>query len=100
MRRIIMMLARALVVAAMILALAVPAFAQGPEGGNPSCGALFEMQQQGRTVGANDLKPLPLGGQTSEVLPGNSEAGLEAAPQGVVFTSPGSPFSAVNPQTC
>jgi hypothetical protein len=100
MRRIITMLTRALVVAAMIFAFAVPAFAQGPVGGNPSCGALFEMQQQGRTVGANDLKPLPLGGQTSDVLPGNSEAGFEAAPQGVVFTSPGSPFSAVNPQTC
>jgi hypothetical protein len=100
MKRIIMVLTVALVMAAMMVASVMPAFAQGPEGGNPSCGALFEMQQQDRTVGANDLKPLPLGGQTSEVLPGNSEAGLEAAPQGVVFTSPGSPFSAVNPQTC
>ena len=100
MKRIVMMLTVALVMAAMMAASMMPAFAQGPEGGNPSCGALFEMQQQGRTVGANALKPLPLGGQTSDVLPGNSEAGLEAAPQGVVFTSPGSPFSAVNPQTC
>jgi hypothetical protein len=101
MKRIIMKLTVALVVVAMMVAMAMPAFAQpGPEGGNPSCGALFAMQQEGRTVGANNLKPLPLGGQTSDVLPGNSEAGLEAAPQGVVFTSPGSPFSLVNPQTC
>jgi hypothetical protein len=99
MKRIVLLLA----MLAMMVAVAMPAFAaegKGPEGGNPSCGALFEMQEQGRTVGANDLKPLPLGGQTSEVLPGNSEAGFEAAPQGVVFTSPGSPFSIVNPQAC
>ncbi len=103
MKRIVVKLMVALVVVAMMAAMAMPAFAaqgKGPEGGNPSCGALFTMQQEGRTVGANNLKPLPLGGQTSDVLPGNSEAGLEAAPGGVVFTSPGSPFSAVNPQTC
>ena len=98
MKRIVLLVA----MLAMMVAMAMPAFAaqgRGPEGGNPSC-ALATMQEQGRTVGENDLKPLPLGGQTSDVLPGNSEAGLEAAPQGVVFTSPGSPFSIVNPQAC
>jgi hypothetical protein len=89
MRRIIMMLTRALVVAAMMLAFALPAFAQGPEGGNPGLG---NPKQQGRTVGANDLQPLPFGGQSSEVLPGNSEAGLNAAAGAVVCTAPGSPF--------
>ena len=80
MRRIIMMLTRALVVAAMMLAFAVPAFAQGPEGGNP--GNLLTFQQ--RTVGANDLQPLPFGGT-------EPEAGFTNAPQGVVCTAPGSP---------
>ena len=88
MRRIITMLTRALVVAAMMLAFALPAFAQGPEGGNP--GNLNDFQG-GRTVGANDLQPLPFGGQTSEVLPGGNTAGLVAA-QGVVCTAAGSPF--------
>jgi hypothetical protein len=91
MKRIIMMLTRALAVAAMILALAVPAFAQGPEGGNPGLG---NPMQQGRTVGANDLQPLPFGGQTEEVLPGGNTAGLNAAAGAVVCTAPGSPFYA------
>jgi hypothetical protein len=91
MKRIIMMLTVALVMAAMMAASMMPAFAQGPEGGNPGLGI---PKHQNTTVGANDLQPLPFGGQSSEVLPGNSEEGLAHAPQGVVCTAPGSPFYA------
>ncbi len=92
MKRIILVLTVALVMAAMMAASMMPAFAEGPEGGNPGRLLCF----QGRTVGAENLQPLPFGGQTSEVLPGGNEAGLVAA-TGVVFTAPGSPFSEVNP---
>jgi hypothetical protein len=77
MQRILVMLA---VLALLMMALAVPAFAQGPEGGNPGNLLTF----QGRTVGANDLQPLPFGGT-------EPEAGLTNAPKGVVCTAPGSP---------
>ena len=88
--------------AAMVLVSIMPAFAQGrgegaqgeavgPEGGNPGIG-LVRIQEADRTVGANDLKPLPFGGQTEEVLPGGNTAGFDNAPGGVVCTAPGSPF--------
>ena len=90
-RRILLLLSVAALLAAMVVASAMPAFAQGrgegaqgkavgPEGGNPGIG-LARIQEADRTVGANDLKPLPFGGQTSEVLPGGSEAGFNNAPQ-------------------
>jgi hypothetical protein len=82
-KRILVML---VVLALFMMAVAVPALAQGPEGGNPGNLLCF----QGRTVGANDLQPLPFGGT-------EPEAGFNNAPQGVVFTSPGSPHSVVNP---
>ena len=69
----------------------MPAFAKGPEGGNPGIG-LERIQKENRTVGANDLKPLPFGGQTEDVLPGGTTAGLEAAGPAVVCKAPGSPF--------
>ena len=82
-KRILVML---VVLALFMMAVAVPALAQGPEGGNPGNLLCF----RGRTVGANDLQPLPFGGT-------EPEAGFNNAPQGVVFTSPGSPHSVVNP---
>ena len=107
MKRIIMMLTVALVMAPMMMASVMPAFAQGrgqgaqgeavgPQGGNP--GNLNDFQ--GRTVGENDQQPLPFGGQDPEVVPGKSDqqqpeggdAGLNNAPGGVVCTAPGSPF--------
>jgi hypothetical protein len=94
MKRILVVLTVALVLAATMSATAVPAFAQGrgegaqgpavgPEGGNP--GQLDK--QQGRTVGAQDMQPLPFGGT-------EPEAGFINAPPGVVCTAPGSPFFA------
>jgi hypothetical protein len=112
-------LAAALLMAAMVLVNIMPAFAQGRgegaqgvatgpggnasghEGTNPGLG-LVRIQEEDRTVGANELKPLPFGGQDIEVLPGKpgrsteegtgSEQALENAPAGVVCTAPGSPF--------
>jgi hypothetical protein len=108
MRRILLVVSVAALMAAMMVASAMPAFAQGrgegaqgeavgPEGGNPGIGLFL---QAGRTVGANDLQPLPFGGQDPEVLPGNSEKGLENAPAGVVCTAPGSPFFAPELEIC
>jgi hypothetical protein len=117
MRRMLLVLSVALVLAAVMVTSAMPAFAQGrgegaqgeavgPEGGNPGIGLFL---QAGRTVGANDLQPLPFGGQDPEVLPGKpgsteegkgSEKGLENAPGGVVCTAPGSPFFAPELEIC
>jgi hypothetical protein len=93
MKRIVMLLTVALVMAAMMAASVMPAFAQGqgPEGGNPGKG-ICKQQDKG-TAGESGQKPLPFGGT-------EPEAGFENAPQGVVFTSPGSPFSASNPAEC
>ncbi len=93
MRRILLILTVALVMAAMMVASVMPAFAQGrgPEGGNPGKGIC--KQQERDTAGESDQRPLPFGGT-------EPEAGFENAPQGVVFTSPGSPFSAENPGEC
>jgi hypothetical protein len=92
-RRIFLVLTVALVMAAMMVASVMPAFAQeqGPEGGNPGEGICT--QQERGTAGESGTQPLPFGGT-------EPEAGFENAPQGVVFTSPGSPFSAENPQEC
>ena len=57
MQRILVMF---VVLALLMMALAVPAFAQGPEGGNPGNLLCF----QGTTVGANELQPLPFGGRS------------------------------------
>ena len=105
-RRILLVLSVAAVVAAMMVASAMPAFAQGrgPEGGNPGIG-LERIQEENRTVGANDLKPLPFGGQDVEVLPGKpgrvdieegkgSEQALFNAGPAVVCKAPGSHFFA------
>jgi hypothetical protein len=91
MKRIIKVLTLALVMAAMMLVSVMPAFAQGPEGGNPGPG-ICKQQERG-SAGESGKQPLPFGGT-------EPEAGLENAPKGVVFTSPGSPFSAENPQVC
>jgi hypothetical protein len=99
MRRILLVLSVAALVVAMMVASAMPAFAQGrgegpqgeargPEGGNPGKGGCQHI-----TVGAREIQPLPFGGT-------EPEAGFENAPPGVVFTSPGSPFSAANPSEC
>ena len=92
MKRIVTMLTVASVMAAMMLASVMPAFAQGkgPEGGNPGKGLC---KNAGRTVGQQDRQPLPFGGT-------EPKAGFENAPKGVVFTAPASPFSAVNPSEC
>ncbi len=91
MKRIVTMLTVALAMAAMVLASVMPAFAQGqgPEGGNPGQGI---PQEGGKTVGANNLRPLPFGGQTEEVLPGGNTSGLDATDEPVVCTASGSPF--------
>lgn len=68
----------------------MPAFAQGPAGGNPGRGLC---EQAGHTAGASAQQPLPFGGT-------EPAAAYSNAPQGVVFTAPGSPFSAVNPGEC
>ncbi len=91
MQRIIRVLTLALLLAAMMMASVMPAFAKGPEGGNPGQG-LCKQQERG-TAGESGEQPLPFGGT-------EPEAGFENAPQGVVFTSPGSPFSAENPSEC
>ena len=94
MRRILLVLTVALVMAAMMVASSImPAFAQdqGPEGGNPGLG-ICKQQERG-TAGESGRQPLPFGGT-------EPEAGFENAPRGVVFTAPGSPFSAVNPSEC
>ncbi len=93
MKRSVMMLTVALVMAAMMVAGVMPAFAQGggPEGGNPGLG-ICEQQERG-SAGESGRQPLPFGGT-------EPEAAFENAPQGVVFTAPGSPFSAVNPGEC
>jgi hypothetical protein len=100
MRRILLVLSLLAVIAMVLAATAMPAFAQGrgegaqgeavgPEGGNP--GQLGKHQFD--PVGANDLLPLPRGGDPeSGLLPGGSEAGYFNAPGGVVCTAPGSPF--------
>jgi hypothetical protein len=93
MKRIVFVVTVALV---MVMLAVAPVFAQGqgPEGGNPG----HLLCHQGRTVGAEGLQPLPFGGQPeSGLLPGESEEGWAHAPRGVVFTSPGSPHSSVNP---
>ena len=90
MKRIVFAVTVALVMAAM-MASVVPAFAQGPEGGNPGLG-ICKQQERG-TAGESGRQPLPFGGTAPQ-------AGFENAPQGVVFTAPGSPFSVVNPSEC
>ena len=95
MKRIVMKLAVALVITAMMVAMAIPAFAQGrgegaqgvalgPEGGNPGQG-VPQTQEEHPSAGKSGQKPLPFGGT-------EPEAGLEHAPAGVVCTAPGSPF--------
>jgi hypothetical protein len=95
MKRIIMMLTIALVITAMMVAMAMPAFAQGrgegaqgvaqgPEGGNPGQG-VPQTQEEHPSAGESGQKPLPFGGT-------EPEAGLNNAPGGVVCTAPGSPF--------
>src|ERR671911_919778 len=94
MKRIIMKLTVALVMAVMMMASVMPAFAQGrgegaqgeavgPEGGNPGEG--IPKQQEAGTAGESGNQPLPFGGT-------EPEAGFENAPPGVVCTAPGSPF--------
>ena len=98
-RRIILVLSVGALMAAVVVSSALPAFAQGrgpaqergPEGGNPGLG-ICKQQARG-TAGESGNQPLPFGGT-------EPEAGFEHAPQGVVFTSPGSPFSASNPGEC
>ena len=95
MKRIIMMLTVALVMAVMMMASVIPAFAQGrgegaqgeavgPEGGNPGQG-VPQTQEEHPSAGESGQKPLPFGGT-------EPEAGLNNAPGGVVCTAPGSPF--------
>jgi hypothetical protein len=92
MKRILLILTVALVMAAMMVASVMPAFAQGqgPEGGNPGKGIC---KHNPGTAGESGRQPLPFGGT-------EPQAGFENAPKGVVFTSPGSPFSAENPSQC
>jgi hypothetical protein len=93
MKRIVMMLTVALVMAAMMVASVMPAFAQGkgPEGGNPGVGTCRIQQEE--TAGESEQRPLPFGGQ-------EPKPAFENAPKGAVFASPGSPFSASNPAEC
>ena len=110
MRRILLVLSLLAVIAMVLAATAMPAFAQGrgqgaqgeavgPVGGNPGLGI---EKHQNVTVGANDLLPLPRGGGILEAgpLPGGSEAGFNNAPGGVVCTAPGSPFFAPELEIC
>ena len=99
MRRILLVLAVAALMAAMMAASALPVFAQGPAGGNPEKGLCPETNF-GRTVGAQDIQPLPFGGQTSEVLPGESARALEPAGHAVGVIAPGSPFNEDRPAQC
>jgi hypothetical protein len=93
MKRVIMLLTVALVMALMMVASVMPAFAQGrgegpqgvaqgPEGGNPGQGPSTTPPGQGDNP---DEQPLPFGGT-------EPEAGFENAPPGLVCTAPGSPF--------
>ena len=95
MKRIIMKLTAALVMAVMMMASVMPAFAQGrgegaqgeavgPEGGNPGQG-VPQTQEEHPSAGKSGQKPLPFGGT-------EPQAGFENAPPGVVCTAPGSPF--------
>ena len=95
MKRSIVKLTAALLMAAMLLANAMPAFAQGrgegaqgvakgPEGGNPGQG-VPQTQEEHPSAGKSGQKPLPFGGT-------EPQAGFENAPPGVVCTAPGSPF--------
>ena len=92
MRRILLVLTVALVMAAMTVVSAMPVFAQGqgPEGGNPGQGIC---KHNPGTAGESGNQPLPFGGT-------EPQAGFKHAPKGVVFTSPVSPFSAENPSEC
>ena len=97
MRRMLSVVTIALILTAMVVASAMPAFAQGrgegaqgeavgPEGGNPTNASGQGLgRQEGRTVGAQERQPLPFGGT-------EPQAGFENAPPGVVCTAPGSPF--------
>ena len=91
MKRSVMMLTVALVMAAMMVAGVMRAFAQGPDGGNPGLG--IPKQQEAGTAGASGNQPLPFGGA-------EPEAGLENAPKGVVCSAPGSPFYAPEAPPC
>ena len=95
MKRIIMKLTAALVMAVMMMASVMPAFAQGrgegaqgeavgPQGGNPGQG-VPQTQEEHPSAGKSGQKPLPFGGT-------EPEAGFNNAPPGVVCTAPGSPF--------
>ena len=95
MKRIMMMLKVALVLAVVMMASVMPAFAQGrgegpqgeavgPQGGNPGQG-VPQTQEEHPSAGESGQKPLPFGGT-------EPEAGFENAPPGVVCTAPGSPF--------
>jgi hypothetical protein len=95
MKRIIMKLTAALVMAVMMMASVMPAFAQGrgegaqgeavgPQGGNPGQG-VPQTQEDHPSAGESGQIPLPYGGT-------EPEAGLNNAPGGVVCTAPGSPF--------
>ena len=94
MKRIITMLTVALVIAVMMVASVMPAFAQGrgegaqgaavgPEGGSPGEG--IPKQQEAGTAGESGNQPLPFRGS-------EPEAGLNNARGGVVCTAPRSPF--------
>ena len=95
MKRIITMLTVAFVMAAMMVASVMPAFAQGrgegaqgvalgPEGGNPG-GGIPQTQDEHPSAGQSGQVPLAYGGT-------EPEAGFINAPPGVVCTAPGSPF--------
>jgi len=64
MRRIVLILTVALVMAAMMMVSIMPAFAQmgGPEGGNPGQG--IPRQQERGTAGESGRQPLPFGGRS------------------------------------
>ena len=94
MKRILMVMSVAALMVAMVVATAMPAFAQGRgEGaqgkavgppGEENPGQLG--QPQDRKVGAQERTPLPFGGT-------EPEKGFNAVP-GLVCTAPGSPFFA------
>ena len=94
MKRVLLVLTVALVMV-MMVALALPAFAQGrgegpqgvakgPEGSNPGQG-VPQTQAEHPSAGKSGQQPLPFGGT-------EPQAAFEAAPPGVVCTAPGSPF--------
>ena len=95
MKRIIMKLTAALVMALMMMASVMPAFAQGrgqgaqgeavgPEGGNPGQG-IPQTQELHPSAGESGQIPLAYGGT-------EPDEGFINAPPGVVCTAPGSPF--------